>query len=168
MGVSLNDLAKALPKFQGVKRRQEVVGRVGEHLVIDDFAHHPTAVAEVLRGLRAKYPKHRIMRFFEPRSNTSRRNVQSEFEKAFDGADLAVIAEVFKSEAIPVDQRLDLAKIVASHRSRGRTVLAGVTPEVMLEEAIRFSQKGASLFVVLSNGSFDGLHQKLISALKSS
>lgn len=169
VGVSLHELAKVLPQFQGVKRRQEVVGRVGGNLVIDDFAHHPTAVAEVLRGLRAKYPQHRIMTFFEPRSNTSRRNIlQSEFERAFDGSDLTVIAEVFKSDAIPADQRLDLSKIVASHRARGRTVLAGVTPEVMLEEAIRFSQKGDALFVVLSNGSFDGLHQKLISALKNS
>ncbi len=168
-GVSLKDLAKVLPNFKGVKRRQEVVGRVGGHLVIDDFAHHPTAVAEVLRGLRAKYPGHRIMTFFEPRSNTSRRNIlQAEFERAFDGSDLTVIAEVFKSDAIPADQRLNLAKIVEAHRVRGRTVLAGVTPEVMLEEAVRFSQKGDALFVVLSNGSFDGLHQKLISVLKNS
>jgi len=168
-GVSLRQLAEVLPHFRGVKRRQEVVGQVGGHLVIDDFAHHPTAVAEVLRGLRAKYPQHRIMTFFEPRSNTSRRNVlQAEFEKAFDGSDLTVVAEVFKIEAIPADQRLNLDRIVQEHQKRGKKVIAGATQDVMLKEAADFSKGGPSLFVVLSNGSFDGLHQKLISSLKSS
>ena len=109
------------------------------------------------------------MTFFEPRSNTSRRNIlQAEFERAFDQSDLTMIAEVFKSDAIPADQRLDLKRIVEAHQSRGRRVAAGVSPDVMLEEASRFSKSGPSLFVVLSNGSFDGLHQKLISILKSS
>ncbi len=167
-GVPLDAIQRSLKSFEGVKRRQEVFGRVGEHLVIDDFAHHPTAVRRVLEGLRAKYPHHRLLTFFEPRSNTSRRNIlQKEFETCFEQSDLTLMAELFKKESIPEAERLDLKRIEARHRELGRELKAGLTIPEMLERAKEFSKKGPSVFLVLSNGAFEGLHQKLISELSS-
>lgn len=167
-GLSDAVLQKALKDFRGVKRRQEVRAKIGEHLVIDDFAHHPTAVQKVLRGLRAKYPKHTLVCFYEPRSNTSRRNIlQKDWEEAFIEADTSLIAPVFKSEALPESERLDVARIEKTHRGKGKNVHGNVSAEKMLEMALDCARKGPCAFVVLSNGSFDGFHEKLISALKS-
>jgi UDP-N-acetylmuramate: L-alanyl-gamma-D-glutamyl-meso-diaminopimelate ligase len=166
-GVSDQVLAEALASFNGVKRRQEVRAKIGEHLVIDDFAHHPTAVREVLSGLRAKYPRHQLVVFFEPRSNTSRRKVlQTEFENAFDGADQTFLAAVFKEEALPENDRLDIQKIKASHASRGKVVDGPLSQDEMIEKSVQLSKKKPSAFIILSNGSFNALHEKLISALK--
>jgi UDP-N-acetylmuramate: L-alanyl-gamma-D-glutamyl-meso-diaminopimelate ligase len=160
--------AEGLESFSGVKRRQEVVGRVGGHLVIDDFAHHPTAVRRVLEGLRAHYPKHRIVTFFEPRSNTSRRNIlQREFESAFDLSDYTMIAELFHKEMIHEAERLDLESIRKAHASRGAQVEVGMSVDQMIQRAVELSKKDQTAFVILSNGAFDDLHQKLISALKA-
>ncbi|MBN8555030.1 MAG: hypothetical protein J0L93_06255 [Deltaproteobacteria bacterium] len=166
-GVSAKVLAEALQNFKGVKRRQEVRAQVGKHLVIDDFAHHPTAVREVLRGLRAKYPQHKIVVFFEPRSNTSRRKIlQSEFETAFDGADQTFLAPVFKEEALPENDRLDISKIKSSHASRGKSVDGPLSQDEMIAKSLKLASSSPCLFVVLSNGSFNGLHESLISSLK--
>lgn len=167
-GITLERLSQGLASFQGVKRRQEVVGEVNGHLVIDDFAHHPTAVDRVLEGITAKYPGYQVLTFFEPRSNTSRRNIlQKEWNKAFDKSDVTFLAEVFRKEAIAESERLSEVEVVSSHASRGKTVLASLKPEEMISKAMDYARKRKSLFVVLSNGSFDGLHEKLISALKS-
>lgn len=166
-GVSMADLQRGLASFRGVKRRQEVVGTVGEHIVIDDFAHHPTAVHRVLEGLRAKYPNHRVVTFFEPRSNTSRRNIlQKEFESAFILSDLTLISELFRVESIPEAERLSLKSIEDAHRERGKAIFAGISQDEMIRLSVDEARQGPCLMVVLSNGSFDGLHQKLISALK--
>lgn len=166
-GVDLSVLQKSLPAFLGVKRRQEVVGKVGEHLVIDDFAHHPTAVERVLEGIRAKYPNHKICTFFEPRSNTSRRNIlQKEFESAFLGSDLTLIAELFKKEAILEKDRLDLNSIAEKHRAKGVKIEVGLDIPQMVSHATDLARRFPTVMLVLSNGSFEGLHQKLISALK--
>ena len=165
--VPLDLIKSALANFSGVKRRQEVVGKVGEHLVIDDFAHHPTAVQRVLEGIRAKYPHHKICTFFEPRSNTSRRNIlQKEFETAFLESDLTLVAELFKKESIAEKDRLDLQKVAESHRERGVAIEVGLELNQMTSLATDLARKFPTVMLVLSNGSFDGLHQKLISALK--
>ncbi|MDB5036535.1 MAG: UDP-N-acetylmuramate:L-alanyl-gamma-D-glutamyl-meso-diaminopimelate ligase [Bacteriovoracaceae bacterium] len=165
-GVKEDVLVKAIAEFRGVKRRQEVRGEVGGHLVIDDFAHHPTAVREVIRGMRAKYPKHKIVVFFEPRSNTSRRAIlQKEFESAFLDADAGFIAPVFKIEALPPDDRLDIPKIVKSHAAHGKKIFGPIMQEDMLNEAAALSKTDSCVFLVLSNGNFDSLHEKLLSRL---
>src|SRR6185436_8091494 len=109
-GVGLEEGAAALGRFRGVRRRQEVVGEAQGVTVIDDFAHHPTAVAGTLAALRARYPGRRLRAVFEPRSNTSRRRVfQREFADALATADEAVLAQVFvkAGDPIPPEERLD-------------------------------------------------------------
>lgn len=168
VGIKDEVIVKGLKEFKGVKRRQEVRGQVGKHLVIDDFAHHPTAVREVIRGMKTKYPGYRVVTFFEPRSNTSRRAVlQKEFESAFLESDLSLLAPVFKIEALPENDRLNIDAIAKAHATKGSKVLGPLAIEQMIQASIDFSKKGPCVFLVLSNGSFDSLHEKLLSELKA-
>jgi UDP-N-acetylmuramate: L-alanyl-gamma-D-glutamyl-meso-diaminopimelate ligase len=167
-GIADEVLVRGLEEFRGVKRRQEVRGQVGKHFVIDDFAHHPTAVREVIRSMKAKYPAHKLVTFFEPRSNTSRRAVlQKEFESAFVGSDLALVAPVFKIEVLPENDRLDIAQIIKSHSFKDTKVVGPIAVNEMIDRAVELSVKHACVFLILSNGSFDSLHEKLLSKLKS-
>ncbi len=167
-GIEDKTLAKGLAEFKGVKRRQEVRAKIGNSLVIDDFAHHPTAVRRVIQGMRAKYPDHRLVVFFEPRSNTSRRNVlQKDWETAFVDADEVFLAPVFKEEALPENERLDLKAICEVQREHGKLMTVRATTEDMVGRSKEiFAQHPQTLFVVLSNGAFDQLHEKLIEALR--
>ncbi len=168
IGISDAVLQSGLKEFQGVKRRQEVRGQVGEHLVIDDFAHHPTAVREVLRGIRARYPQHTLVTFFEPRSNTSRRAIfQKEYESAFEGSNVMMLAPVFREDALPENDRLNISKIVKAHSDKGVKALGPLSVDQMVDEAFEVSKKSPTVFLVLSNGSFDSIHEKLLSRLNS-
>lgn len=168
LGIEDENIAKALQNFEGVKRRQEVRARIKDHLVIDDFAHHPTAVAQTLKGLKNKYPHHRLVSFFEPRSNTSRRNIhQREYESAFSESDALMMAPVFKPEAFEENQRLNVQNICRAQQKLGREAFGPLTIDQMIEKSIELSRKGPCLFAILSNGSFDNLHERLIEALKT-
>lgn len=167
LGVSREKIANALRDFQGVKRRQEVRARIGSDVVLDDFAHHPTAVAETLKGLRSKFPKHQLVVFFEPRSNTSRRSIhQSEYEKAFFSADHLLMADVFRREVLPESDRLDIQKICQSMLRNGRGAEGPLTVEEMVQRSLQLRNQRPTVFAILSNGSFDQLHEKLILALQ--
>src|ERR1700733_14874476 len=120
-GVSTAAIVEALATFKSVKRRLEVRARVNGVTIIDDFAHHPTAIAGTLTALRSNYPQTRLWAILEPRSNTLRRNVlQKELAKSLGLADEVVVANVFKSEAIPEAERLDLAAVAAQILKHGR------------------------------------------------
>lgn len=167
VGIEDEVLVKALKDFRGVKRRQEVRGQIGDHIVIDDFAHHPTAVREVLRGIRAKYPNHQIVTFFEPRSNTSRRAVlQNAFEGAFLESDVLLMAPVFREEALPENDRLNIKKITETQTRAGKRAWGPIKVDEMVAKAFELSKERPSVFLVLSNGAFDSLHEKLLSNLK--
>lgn len=169
IGLSDTEIGSALASFRGVKRRQEVRARIGDHIVIDDFAHHPTAVRETLKGLRSKYPKHQLVTFFEPRSNTSRRNIhQTEYENAFLGADFLMLAPVFKPEVFAEDQRLNVEKICEALRAKGRGAEGPLSIDAMITRSLELAKKSPCLFTILSNGSFDNLHERLIDQLKKS
>jgi UDP-N-acetylmuramate: L-alanyl-gamma-D-glutamyl-meso-diaminopimelate ligase len=166
-GLTPAEIQAGLATFKGVKRRLEVKGEVGGILVIDDFAHHPTAIAETLRALRQRYPKRRVWCVLEPRSWSLRRNVfQEKLASAFDHADEVVLAEVFGAEQLPPEERLDPARLVADLARRGRPArfLPGVDAIVayLVAEARR-----NDVIAVLSNGGFDGIHGKLLAALKA-
>jgi len=166
--VQPEQLKEGVRSFRGLKRRQEIRIEKGGSRVIDDFAHHPTAVAEVLEGLRNRYPKDRIIVFFEPRSNTTRRAVfQKNFVQAFQNADVVFLPEVFKPEALPEADRLDVSKLVGDLNESGVRSFGPLTTDQMSVEAATFLREGPCCFVVLSNGSFDSLHQKLISLIDS-
>ena len=165
-GLSPDTMAAGLRAFKGVRRRLQHRGTAAGVAVYDDFAHHPTAIAETLQGVRSAYPKRQIWAIFEPRSATSCRRVfQSDFIKALAKADRVVLPAVFRS-TLPEEERLSPEAIVRDLKESG--VDARYIPEI--PEIVRTVAKDAregDLVIVMSNGGFDGIHEKLLSALES-
>jgi UDP-N-acetylmuramate: L-alanyl-gamma-D-glutamyl-meso-diaminopimelate ligase len=169
VGVPLAESAPALAGFRGVKRRQELRGEVGGVAVIDDFAHHPTAVLETLAALRARYPGRRLLAVFEPRTNTSRRAVfQDDYMRAFDGADRVLVKRVpdesIYSATGEVTELFSADTLVAG--IEGRDISASVFDEVdEIVAALADECRPGDVVVTLSNGGFGGIWPKLLSAL---
>ena len=164
VGGSAERIGEGLRTFAGVKRRLEVVGTSGGVTVYDDFAHHPTAVAETLGGLRAAQPAARIWAVFEPRSASSCRRVfQGDFASAFSGADEIVLAPVFRS-TLPEEERLSIPRLVRDLRDRGKSAREAASIDDIVQTIAREHRPG-DLVVVMSNGGFGGIHRKLLQAL---
>jgi UDP-N-acetylmuramate: L-alanyl-gamma-D-glutamyl-meso-diaminopimelate ligase len=164
VGISVERIAEGLRTFAGVKRRLEIAGRRAGVTVYDDFAHHPTAVAETLGGLRASNPKARIWAVFEPRSASSCRRVfQSQFAAAFDAANEVLIAPVFRS-TLPEEERLSVPQLVRDLNARGGVARAPDSLEEIVDIIVREHRDG-DLVVLMSNGGFGGIHQTLLRAL---
>jgi UDP-N-acetylmuramate: L-alanyl-gamma-D-glutamyl-meso-diaminopimelate ligase len=166
-GLSAEQLTEGFCTFRGIKRRQEVVGEPSGVTIIDDFAHHPTAVAVTLEALRLRFGGRRIWAIFEPRSNTSRRNVfQDAYARSFGAADLVVIAEPTDMARIPVDERMDAGKLVDDLRARGQE--AWVRPDAdAIATMVAANAQPSDVVAVLSNGSFGGIHRKLIKQIEA-
>ena len=167
IGLGWEEAAAALAEFRGVRRRQEVVGETKGVTVIDDFAHHPTAVAETLRALRLRYPGRRLRAVFEPRSNTSRRRVfQREYCDALSLADESVLARVFTkdSDPIPVEERLDPDLIASDVSARG-TPCRTIDGVDTIRDYLVASVRSGDVIVIMSNGAFGGLPRSLATAL---
>jgi UDP-N-acetylmuramate: L-alanyl-gamma-D-glutamyl-meso-diaminopimelate ligase len=163
-GIAVDRIAEGLRLFAGVKRRLEVVGIAGGVTVYDDFAHHPTAVAETLAALRAANPKARIWAVFEPRSASSCRRVfQDDFARAFAGADEVLIAPVFRSK-LPDAERLSIPQLVKDLGSRGQSARETESIDDIVSTIVREHRLG-DLVVLMSNGGFGGIHQTLLRAL---
>ena len=165
-GVAPDAIAHGLKAFKSVKRRLEVKAEIGGITIIDDFAHHPTAIRETLQALRSRYPGRKLWAIFEPRSNTLRRKVfQNELIESLRAADEVVMASVFKAEGIPADERLESAAIVnglkaaklpARELADADAIVAAVTPEL----------KRGDVVAILSNGGFGGIYEKLPQQLR--
>ncbi len=158
-------IADGLATFSGVRRRMEVKGEAGGILVLDDFAHHPTAIAETLRAVRQRYPGRRVFCVLEPRSWSLRRKVfQNTLPLAFDHADEIVLAEVFGADQLPPEERLDPGRLVADLERRGRPArfLPGV--DAIVSHLVARARPG-DVVAVLSNGGFDGIHERLLDAI---
>jgi UDP-N-acetylmuramate: L-alanyl-gamma-D-glutamyl-meso-diaminopimelate ligase len=166
-GISREEISAALKTFKSVKRRLEVRAKVNGITIIDDFAHHPTAIAGTLAALRSNYPGARLWAILEPRSNTLRRNVlQNELAKSLALADEVVVANVFKSEAIPEAERLDLATVAAAIQKNGRR--ARIVPTVEgIVQLVAPELRSGDVVAILSNGGFGGIYEKLPERLKS-
>jgi UDP-N-acetylmuramate: L-alanyl-gamma-D-glutamyl-meso-diaminopimelate ligase len=164
VGLSPDVLAKGLRAFKGIKRRLETVGVARGVTVLDDFAHHPTAVHETLSALRTGYPGRRVWAVFEPRSASSCRRVfQDDFARAFGGADEVVVAAVFRS-SLPESERLSAEQLVDDLRRSSRH--ARYIPEVdAIVTTIAAEARDGDVIVLMSNGGFGGIHQKLLQAL---
>jgi UDP-N-acetylmuramate: L-alanyl-gamma-D-glutamyl-meso-diaminopimelate ligase len=164
VGLSAERIAEGLRAFAGVKRRLEVVGVADSVTIYDDFAHHPTAVAETLAGLRASNPSARIWAVFEPRSASSCRRVfQDDFARAFAGADEVLIAPIFRSK-LSEAERLSVPQLVHDLNARGQSAReAGSIDDIVA--AIAKERRPGDLVVLMSNGGFGGIHQKLLGAL---
>lgn len=164
VGLDSQRIREGLEAFAGVKRRLEVVGTADGVTVYDDFAHHPTAVAETLAAVRAAHPRARIWAVFEPRSaSSSRRVFQHEFADAFAKADLVVIAPVFRT-ALPEADRLSVPRLVDDLQDRGVAARHASSIDDIVETIARDHRDG-DLVVVMSNGGFGGIHHKLLQAL---
>jgi UDP-N-acetylmuramate: L-alanyl-gamma-D-glutamyl-meso-diaminopimelate ligase len=160
-GIEPAAIAEALKAFKSVKRRLEVKAEINGITIIDDFAHHPTAIAETLRALRTRYPSARLWAIFEPRSNTVRRKIlQKELVNSLSLADQIVIASVFKAEAIPEEERLTTAAVVAGVKRNGKPARELADAETIVNEVAPELRPG-DLVAILSNGGFGGIYEKL-------
>jgi UDP-N-acetylmuramate: L-alanyl-gamma-D-glutamyl-meso-diaminopimelate ligase len=166
-GISEAQIAQALKTFKSVKRRLEVKAEVNGITIIDDFAHHPTAIAETIKALRARYPGHRLWAILEPRSNTLRRNVlQNDLAQSLATADEVVIARVFRPEAIPESECLDLTAVIARINHSGKRARAIPDADAIVAQ-IGGELRSGDVVVILSNGGFGGIYEKLPRRLKS-
>ena len=156
----------ALKSFSGIMRRQEVRGEVGGVTVIDDFGHHPTAVAQTLQGLRHRFPGHRLWAVFEPRSNTTRRAIfQKQLPEALQLADGVFVARVARLEQIPEQERLNPTAVVQAIADRGRPAFYEEGADAIVARIVPLLQP-KDVVVVFSNGGFDNIHEKLLARLK--
>ena len=159
--ISKEEIAAALKTFKSVKRRLEVKAHVNGITIIDDFAHHPTAIAGTLRALRARYAGARLWAILEPRSNTLRRRVlQSDLARSLAVADEVVVAGVFRSESVPENERLELPELLAEMKSQGTHArLIGTADEIV--QTVAPEMRSGDVVAILSNGGFGGIYEKL-------
>jgi UDP-N-acetylmuramate: L-alanyl-gamma-D-glutamyl-meso-diaminopimelate ligase len=163
-GVPLHELRGALERFEGVRRRQDLLGVPRGVFVYDDFAHHPTAVRETLRALRSRHPNQKLFAVFEPRSATACRNLHQEaYTTCFDDADEVVLAPLGRS-GLPAEERLDLPRLVRALVDRGQRAQASESIESIVEHLVAHARRGDAI-ALLSNGAFGGIHSKLLAAL---
>ena len=164
-GVPTDAIIEALANFKSVKRRLEVRAVVDGITIIDDFAHHPTAIRETLRALRESYPRRRLWAILEPRSNTLRRNVfELDLVESLALADNVVLAAVFKSESIPVLERLHPEHVIAALNLRGTPASLFADADAIVE-AIAPQLREGDVVAILSNGGFGNIYQKFPSAI---
>lgn len=166
-GVSKEEIAAALRTFKSVKRRLEVKAEVNGITIIDDFAHHPTAIAGTLKALRARYAGARLWAILEPRSNTLRRRVlQDELARSLALADEVIVAGVFRSEAVPVNERLELPELALDIQKCGRRArLIQDADEIV--QTIAPEMRRGDVIAILSNGGFGGIYEKLPARLRA-
>ena len=165
-GLSDAQIQAGFDSFTGIRRRMEVRGVSGGVTVVDDFGHHPTAIRETLRALRIKFPGQRVWAIFEPRSNTTRRNVfQSELAEALGLADAMIVAEVARLELLQVNERLNPEKLMQDLRATGKPAAYLPTVEAIVEHVAQAVRAG-DVVCVFSNGGFGGIHEKLLNRLK--
>ena len=166
-GLSDEQIQAGFDTFEGIRRRMEIRGEVNGVTVIDDFAHHPTAIRETLKALSRRFPERRVWAIFEPRSNTTRRNhFQIELAEALRLAKRVVVAEVARLEQVPPEERLNPAQLMADIRAAGVETDYLPTADEIVAHVVPQAQPG-DILCVLSNGGFDNIHQKLIDALEA-
>ena len=166
-GLSDEQIQAGFDTFEGIRRRMEIRGEVNGVTVIDDFAHHPTAIRETLKALSRRFPERRVWAIFEPRSNTTRRNhFQIELAEALRLAKRVVVAEVARLEQVTPEERLNPAQLMADIRAAGVETDYLPTADEIVAHVVPQAQPG-DILCVLSNGGFDNIHQKLIDALEA-
>ena len=164
-GLKNQQIQSAFDTFKGIKRRMEVRGIAGGVTVVDDFGHHPTAIRETLKALRLRYPRETLWAVFEPRSNTTRRNVfQTELVAAFADADAVVVSEVARLDQLAADERLDPQKLMQDLKASGKN--AAYLPDAdSIVAHVSTHVQGGDIVCVFSNGGFGGIHGKLLERL---
>jgi len=165
LGISQPNISTAMKTFEGVKRRQEVRGCKNGITVMDDFAHHPTAVRETLRAVKSFYTTGRIIAVFEPRTNSSMRRVfQNDYPLSFDAADLVCIRNPPLLHKIPIEERFSAELLVSTLISRGIDAHFFPDTETIIDFLVTAARPD-DLILVMSNGGFDQIHERLLAAL---
>ncbi len=160
-GIEPAAIAEALKTFKSVKRRLEIKAQIDGITIIDDFAHHPTAIAATLTALRMRYPASRLWAIFEPRSNTLRRKIlEKELIRGLALADEVVITSIFKPEAMPESERLTTASVVDGVKKAGKPARE-LADAAAIVEAVAPELKSGDVVAILSNGGFGGIYEKL-------
>ncbi len=164
-GISYEAIQKAFSTFKNVKRRLEFKGEFGGIKVYDDFAHHPTAIRETLKAFRTKFLTERIIAIFEPRSNTTRRNIfQTELAECFASADVVFISQIARLNLLAESERLDPEKVMADIRAQGKEAFYLPDAEAISTKVAGIARKG-DVIIVMSNGGFGGIHPMLANKL---
>ena len=167
LGASADQVREGLAGYRGVKRRQEIFARIGELVLVDDFAHHPTAIEVTLRGISERFAGRRLVAIFEPRSNTSRRSFfQDRLPRAFDSSHTALLRRPFGREALGQDEALDADRVVEELRARGKEAHCFDSADQIVEHVVATAEP-RDIIVVMSNGGFDGIHGRLAQALSN-
>jgi UDP-N-acetylmuramate: L-alanyl-gamma-D-glutamyl-meso-diaminopimelate ligase len=165
-GVPIAEIKDALKTFKSVKRRLEVKAQVNGITIIDDFAHHPTAIAGTLKALRGRYPAARLWAILEPRSNTLRRRIlQTDLARSLALADEVVVAGVFRSEAVPENERLELPALAAEVEQNGRRARLLADADAIVQ-TLAPEMRSGDVIAILSNGGFGGIYEKLPARLR--
>jgi UDP-N-acetylmuramate: L-alanyl-gamma-D-glutamyl-meso-diaminopimelate ligase len=165
LGIASSDIARGLATFSGVKRRQEIRGQVNGITVMDDFAHHPTAVKETIAAVKPFYPKGRLVAVFEPRTNTSMRNIfQETYPACFDKADLVCICSPGVKKNIPEAERFSPERLTEDICKRGRAAHHFDDPGQVVD-FLAPALEPNDLVLVMSNGGFGNIHQRILERL---
>ncbi len=165
-GLKNSQIQSAFSTFKGIKRRMEISGISGGITVVDDFGHHPTAIRETLKALRLKFPTQKLWAVFEPRSNTTRRNVfQHELVGAFKDADAVIVAQVARLEQLKPEERLDPEQLMQELRASGKSASYLADADAIVDYCAKHAQ-GSEIICVFSNGGFGNIHAKLLDRLR--
>ncbi len=164
IGISEEKIAEGVSTFRGVKRRQELLFKNRNVRIYEDFAHHPTAISQVLGSMRKRFPDAHVVAVYEPRSATSRRNVfQDVLASAFEDADVVLVKKPFKMEVIPVAERIDIEKVIEGINALGIDALLYDDVETIVRDAIgAFDLSRLNVVVIMSNGGFDGIYRVMV------
>ncbi|PIE69300.1 MAG: UDP-N-acetylmuramate:L-alanyl-gamma-D-glutamyl-meso-diaminopimelate ligase [Deltaproteobacteria bacterium] len=167
LGFSGEAIAAGIAGFEGVRKRQQIRGEIAGVTVIDDFAHHPSAVRQTTRALRQAFPDRRLLVVFEPRTNTSRRAIfQQEYAEAFTGADLILVREHLMLDTVPPDQQFSCRQLARDLREKGLAGEAFKDTTAILDRLEALCTNG-DVVVIFSNGGFDGIHERLLEKLRA-
>ncbi len=164
LGVSKEAIGSAIDSFEGVKRRQEILYSSNYLTIIEDFAHHPTAIYNVLHEVSEHYPKSKIIALYEPRSATSRRNIfQHQLPLAFCDADFVLMKRPYRLDKVPKQEQINIGRVIDDIRGQSVPAFVFETVDEMVHEAFKQIQDKHTVMVVMSNGNFDGIYDILVS-----
>jgi UDP-N-acetylmuramate: L-alanyl-gamma-D-glutamyl-meso-diaminopimelate ligase len=164
-GIPADVIAKALATFRSVKRRMDVKGEIGGVLVVDDFAHHPTAVKATIEAVRGRWPGRRLWAILEPRSNSMRRKVfQEALPKALALGDRVILSGVFRAQQMGGENRLDPESVAEDVRALGKDARVFPSSDAIADH-LGAEARAGDLLLIMSNGSFDGLCEKVLKKL---
>ncbi len=167
IGIDTDSIKNGIASFEGVKRRQQVRGEVNSITIIDDFAHHPTAVRETVMALKTAWPERRLIIVFEPRTNSSRRSIfQHQYSTAFAHADMVVVREHVPLENLPVDQQFSSARLVEDLKMNNKQAYYFADTNRIIDFLVDEAKPG-DVVAIFSNGGFDNIHQRLLDKLRT-